>query len=138
MTTDDLRAAAEFLLRDERDDACEHIWNAHQQCQWCHRMRRDVHANGLARAYLAGRSEDDGDPVTCQRLVDAGFVEGKFRRGRDKHRYFSMGVVKLKQECSGETPVRWVLFIDGNVIRGVKAPNTMGQVRRLIAALKGE
>lgn len=21
---------------------CEHIWNAHRQCQWCHRDRRDV------------------------------------------------------------------------------------------------
>lgn len=24
------------------DAKCKHIWNAHQQCQWCHRMKRDV------------------------------------------------------------------------------------------------
>ncbi len=21
---------------------CQHIWNAHRQCQWCHRMRIDI------------------------------------------------------------------------------------------------
>lgn len=23
-------------------DECNHIWNAHGQCQWCHRMRKDI------------------------------------------------------------------------------------------------
>lgn len=24
------------------DEPCQHIWNAHRQCQWCHRMKADI------------------------------------------------------------------------------------------------
>lgn len=50
--SDQLKAAAERLLRDQHD-ACDHIWNAHQQCQWCHRDRRDVDADEVASGYLS-------------------------------------------------------------------------------------
>jgi hypothetical protein len=35
------------LLRAQRCNA--HLFNAHRQCQWCHRMQSDIDAETLAR-----------------------------------------------------------------------------------------
>ena len=49
--TDEIRAAAERLLRHQQFvKGCDHIWNAHKQCQWCHSMRRDVDVADVAQA----------------------------------------------------------------------------------------
>ena len=30
-------------------EPCQHIWNAHRQCQWCHRMQKDIdYEEGMA------------------------------------------------------------------------------------------
>lgn len=49
---DKLRAAAKRLTAKQHAD-CDHLFNAHSQCQWCHRMRSDIDAEMLARAKLA-------------------------------------------------------------------------------------
>lgn len=63
--TDELRAAAERLLRHQQFvKGCDHIWNAHKQCQWCHSMRRDVDVADVAQAYLAEHPADSNEPAT--------------------------------------------------------------------------
>lgn len=119
----ELRAAAEFILR-EQHDACDHIWNAHQQCQWCHRMRRDVHADELASAYLRDHAADDAEPVTKEWL-------------REECRFYG----------DADITHRWVTnsfrlyFVDringGSVMYtgGARHYFTRGDVRRLCRAL---
>lgn len=68
MPDTDLGEAARFILR-ESHLACDHLWNAHQQCQWCHRDRRDVHADELASAYLGNLDMPDIDRTAM--LLDA-------------------------------------------------------------------
>jgi hypothetical protein len=48
----DINEAADRLLRSQmfvKD--CDHIWNAHQQCQWCHSDRRNVDIALVAEAW---------------------------------------------------------------------------------------
>lgn len=63
MNAKELIEAAKELL-SSRDPACSHIWNAHRQCQWCHRDRRDIYVDDIARHILATVREDDDEPVT--------------------------------------------------------------------------
>lgn len=136
--TDNLRAAAELIHETTASDWTE-PYTRGMETFWEVKPKMVQAANKLAafvRAYLAGRSEDDGEPVTCQRLVDAGFSERR-STGRDKHRYFGNGPLEMKQEHSGGIPVRWRALVAG-ATEGIKTPETMGQVRRFIAALKGE
>lgn len=73
ITPADLLAAAKEVL-SSHDPACDHIWNAHRQCQWCHRDRRDVYVDQLARHILATVHPDDDEPVTVEWLrSDCGF-----------------------------------------------------------------
>lgn len=71
MTPTEIRAAAERTLAGmaHRDkEPCQHIFNAHRQCQWCHRMQSDIDAELLARHVKATLTEDDAD------RIDAGTV----------------------------------------------------------------
>lgn len=64
----------EDYLRSEvvplvKDTTCTqpggHIYNAHQQCQWCHRMKAEIVASDVARRYLALLHRE----VTVERLA---------------------------------------------------------------------
>ena len=64
---DELRAAAERLLRHQQFvKNCDHLWNAHQQCQWCHSMRRDVDIANVAEAYLATTEASDYEDLEAE------------------------------------------------------------------------
>lgn len=71
-TPADLLSAAKEVL-SSHDPACDHIWNAHRQCQWCHRDRRDIYVDQLARHILATVHTDDDEPVTVEWLLGNGF-----------------------------------------------------------------
>lgn len=48
--------AADALVRHHREPCTQHLYNAHAQCQWCHRMRSEIDAELLAR-YVQQLSE---------------------------------------------------------------------------------
>lgn len=52
MSVVNVKESAHRLLQKSHD-ACDHIWNAHRQCQWCHRDQRDIDAELVASAYLS-------------------------------------------------------------------------------------
>ena len=81
MTPEEIKAAAERLrepIYPATVSACDHIWNAHEQCQWCKWMRKDVDAAELSRAVLHRLAADEdkpGDPLSdLARIDDARFV----------------------------------------------------------------
>lgn len=41
------------------DSRCNHIWNAHRQCQWCHGMQRDYDVMIVANAFSDALMEID-------------------------------------------------------------------------------
>lgn len=47
---------ADALVRYHREPCTQHLYNAHAQCQWCHRMRSEIDAELLAR-YVQQLSE---------------------------------------------------------------------------------
>lgn len=81
-----------------------------------------------AQAWLEERDET---VMTCQRLVDLGFLESKSYWG---HRYFSLGELRIRQNIVDGTPVGWDLLWCG-CLSSSKCPETIGDVRRLCRAL---
>jgi len=71
--SDELKAAAERLrepIYPATVSACDHIWNAHGQCQWCKWMRRDVDVAELSRAVLYRIAADEAEKVERDRAID--------------------------------------------------------------------
>lgn len=68
--TPEVIAAAERLKSHQmfRKD-CNHIWNAHRQCQWCHSLQRDVDA-GIVAAFVAAQQQQaaEREPGARRRL----------------------------------------------------------------------
>ncbi len=48
----DVQSKAELVVSASKPSGCDHIWNAHGSCQWCHRERFELFAGDVARAYL--------------------------------------------------------------------------------------
>lgn len=121
MNAKELIEAAEEVL-SSHDPACSHIWNAHRSCQWCHRDRRDVYVDDIARHILATVHPDDDEPVTLERLE----ADGWFRRSiRYRHWESQISVIEQHPEFLAE-------FETGQQICRL---NNMGHLRRLVAAL---
>ena len=131
-TPADLLSAAKEVL-SSHDPACDHIWNAHRQCQWCHRDRRDIYVDQLARHILATVHTDDDEPVTVEWL-DA--IDMPCESIGTCHRLYSFtGGLRLAAEaCPGgfKPCVLWMGF--GDQFREIKHPSR-GQLRHLLAGL---
>jgi len=101
--TDEIRAAAERLLRHQQFvKGCDHIWNAHKQCQWCHSMRRDVDVADVAQAYLAEHPADSNEPATPE------WWESVKPEGGDAMQVFNIGKTMLSfgGRCVCHDPTR--------------------------------
>lgn len=129
-TPADLLAAAEEVL-SSHDPACDHIWNAYRQCQWCHRDRRDIYVDQLARHILATVHPDDDEPVTVEWLLQNGFVDRTTPIG---HRYYVWLDDRPVMMLGMDTKYRW--YLNGSRVDGLNP--TRGQVRQLLSALNVE
>lgn len=132
--SDDLKAAAEWLAKRHAAyrEPCAHLWNAHHQCQWCHRIRDDVCSEMLADAYLASlaaeeaREKERALPVTPGRLLAIGFSRTTTPSDVVSRPYI-MTRTREMLVCRGD--VMWV----GQT--PIAITETMGQVLGLLAAL---
>ena len=129
-TPADLLAAAKEVL-SSHDPACDHIWNAHRQCQWCHRDRRDVYVDQLARHILATVHPDDDEPVTAEWLLQNGFVDRTTSSGNRYHVWLDDRPVMM---LGMDTKYRW--YLNGGRVDDFNP--TRGQVRQLLKALNVE
>lgn len=129
-TPADLLSAAKEVL-SSHDPACDHIWNAHRQCQWCHRDRRDIYVDQLARHILATVHPDDDEPVTVEWLLGNGFEEHTTPSYRKYYAWLNGRSIMM---LGMDTTNRW--FINGAPVEGLNP--TRGQVRQLLSALKVE
>lgn len=152
MKDNELKAAAERLV-SSRDPACTHLYNAHQQCQWCHRMRSDIDTDTLARyvlADLADRERLEAEralPVTEEWLRSIGGLPEDSNFGDICFRIFYLEPADLGTFVKGEF-THVVFCRDGSAciecydenghsleVVGIGYYNTRGQVRRLLEAL---
>ena len=124
MTTQELREAAE-RYRDGR-----YLDFQRDKDEWYAPCRLMDDQQMLANAYLAEHPSDDDEPVTCQWLIQQGWTLRKYG-GYESYIYnhwlygtwYASGAVVF-------------YFNNKDVLAGEST--TRGQVRRLIAALKGE
>lgn len=134
-TPADLLAAAEEVL-SSHDPACDHIWNAYRQCQWCHRDRRDIYVDQLARHILATVHPDDDEPVTVEKCNDLG-LENLSHSPYHRHYRIGPGIRLVAQACAGGFNPCELWMSGGQDFTTIKSPK-MKQVRQLLSALKVE
>ncbi len=64
-----VREAAERLLINDINDTCPHLYNAHRDCQWCHRDQSTIDADKVARAYLTLTQPQAGGEWTADGFI---------------------------------------------------------------------
>lgn len=133
----ELREAAEWLARHPmlvRD--CKHLWNAHNQCQWCRSMRRDVYValvSDWAVAELARRDAEQVErakPITKEALRERGFVDCAVLHVV----FLRIGATEIRVAKYDMTVFLTIYDTD---ISNRLPFKTIGQLDDLIAALKG-
>lgn len=129
MTRDDVRAAAELVDSQSQAMKCDHIWNAHGSCQWCHKDKFDLFAGNVARAWLVEHPADDDGLITEEWLRAVGFADDEDHLCIVAPDRENEGLV-IRRLSTGEWNAE-----DGFEAIQVPSPSTRGDVRLLCRAL---